>query len=103
MRHFAGIELGDDRVPDETTILNFRRLLETHALTEKLFAGLNRQLADQGITLRAGTLSSSRSARTTCCGTASSWSPRSAARRLAGGRCSTTGGSPAVTRAGLCT
>jgi transposase, IS5 family len=30
MRRFAGIELGDDRVPDETTILNFRHLLERH-------------------------------------------------------------------------
>ena len=30
MRQFAGIELGDDRIPDETTILNFRHLLEKH-------------------------------------------------------------------------
>jgi len=37
MRQFAGIELGDDRMPDETTILNFRHLLEKHQLTEKLF------------------------------------------------------------------
>jgi len=56
MRHFAGIELGDDRIPDETTILNFRHLLEKHRLTEKLFAEVNRHLADQGITLRSGTL-----------------------------------------------
>ena len=34
MRGFAGLELGDDRIPDETTILNFRHLLEQHALTE---------------------------------------------------------------------
>lgn len=56
MRRFAGIELGDDRIPDETTILNFRHLLETHALTERLFVEVNRHLADQGITLRSGTL-----------------------------------------------
>jgi len=56
MRHFAGIELGDDRIPDETTILNFRHLLEKHELTEQLFAEVNRHLADQGITLRSGTL-----------------------------------------------
>jgi transposase len=56
MRHFAGIELGDDRIPDETTILNFRHLLEKHRLTEKLFAEVNGHLADQGITLRSGTL-----------------------------------------------
>lgn len=56
MRHFAGIELGDDRIPDETTILNFRHLLEKHQLTEKLFVEVNRHLADQGITLCSGTL-----------------------------------------------
>ncbi|MCA0957398.1 IS5 family transposase [Mameliella alba] len=56
MRRFAGIELGDDRIPDETTILNFRHLLEKHALTETLFAEVNSHLADQGITLRSGTL-----------------------------------------------
>ena len=56
MCRFAGIELGDDRIPDETTILNFRHLLEKHRLTEKLFAEVNRHLADQGITLCSGTL-----------------------------------------------
>ena len=56
MRQFAGIELGDDRIPDETTILNFRHLLEQHQLTEKLFAEVNRHLTDQGITLCSGTL-----------------------------------------------
>lgn len=34
MRRFAGTELGDDRIPDETTILNFRRFLERQGLTE---------------------------------------------------------------------
>jgi IS5 family transposase len=56
MRRFAGIELGDDRIPDETTILNFRHLLETHALTERLFGEVNKHLADHGITLCSGTL-----------------------------------------------
>src|SRR6056297_1809413 len=56
MRQFTGIELGDDRIPDETTILNFRHLLEKHRLTEKLFVEVNTHLADQGITLRSGTL-----------------------------------------------
>jgi IS5 family transposase len=37
MRRFAGIELGDDRIPDETTILNFRHLLERLELTETIF------------------------------------------------------------------
>ena len=56
MRRFAGIELGDDRIPDETTILNFRHLLERHGLTEAIFADVNAHLADRGITLRSGTL-----------------------------------------------
>jgi IS5 family transposase len=56
MRQFAGIELGDDRIPDETTIPNFRHLLEKHRLTEQLFVEVNSHLADQGITLRSGTL-----------------------------------------------
>ena len=56
MRRFAGIELGDDRIPDETTILNFRHLLERHGLTEAIFTEVNAHLADKGITLRSGTL-----------------------------------------------
>jgi IS5 family transposase len=46
----------DDRIPDETTILNFRHLLERHGLTEAIFAEVNAHLADKGITLRSGTL-----------------------------------------------
>jgi len=56
MRRFAGIELGDDRIPDETTILNFRHLLERHGLTEAIFADVNAHLSDKRITLRSGTL-----------------------------------------------
>ena len=56
MRRFAGIELGDDRIPDETTILNFRHLLERHGLTEAIFAEVNAYLAEKGMTLRSGTL-----------------------------------------------
>ena len=56
MRRFAGIELGDDRIPDETTILNFRHLLGRHGLTQAIFADVNAHLADMGITLRSGTL-----------------------------------------------
>lgn len=56
MRRFAGFELGDDRIPDETTILNFRHLPEGHGLTEAIFADVNAHLADKGITLRSGTL-----------------------------------------------
>ncbi len=56
MRRFAGIELGEDGIPNETTILNFRHLLERHGLTEANFADVSAHLADKGITLRSGTL-----------------------------------------------
>lgn len=56
MRRFAEIELGDDRILDETTILNFRHLLGRHGLTDAIFAEVNAHLADKGITLRSGTL-----------------------------------------------
>jgi len=56
MRRFAGIELGDDRIPDETTILHFRHLLERHDLAEALFEEVNAYLEEKGIGLRAGTL-----------------------------------------------
>ena len=38
MRRFAGIELAEDAMPDESTILRFRHLLEQHQLTEQIFA-----------------------------------------------------------------
>lgn len=56
MRWFAGLELGDDRIPDETTILNFRHQLERHALSEAIFSEVNAYLAENGMTLRSGTL-----------------------------------------------
>jgi len=38
MRRFAGIELAEDAIPDESTILRFRHLLERHGFTEQIFA-----------------------------------------------------------------
>jgi IS5 family transposase len=40
MRTFAGLGLGRDTVPDETTILNFRHLLEAHELTKVIFVAI---------------------------------------------------------------
>lgn len=54
MRRFAGITL--DTVPDETTILNFRHLLERHNLGEKLFNKINRYLEKQGLSFTEGTI-----------------------------------------------
>lgn len=56
MRRFCGIELSDNAVPDETTILHFRRLLERYQLTEAIFQAVNRLLADQHLLLKSGTL-----------------------------------------------
>ena len=42
MRAFAGLELGRDAIPDETTILNFRHLLEAHDLTKAIFDAVAR-------------------------------------------------------------
>ncbi len=55
MRRFARIG-GLDAIPDETTILNFRRLLETHGLAEKRFKQVNAHLQRKGLSLRSGTI-----------------------------------------------
>ena len=41
MRRFARVELGDEVVPDESTILRFRHLLEQHGLTEAIFDSIS--------------------------------------------------------------
>jgi transposase, IS5 family len=56
MRRFARVELGDDTVPDETTILRFRHLLEQHGLTSAIFEAIGGLLEARGLLLRAGTI-----------------------------------------------
>jgi IS5 family transposase len=56
MRRFAGIDLEVDVIPDETTILNFRHLLEKHSLTKKIFEETKQYLKDKGLLLREGTI-----------------------------------------------
>src|SRR6185503_12007469 len=53
---FAGLELGRDAIPDETTILHFRHLLERHDLTKAIFEGVAEHLAAKGELLRGGTI-----------------------------------------------
>lgn len=48
--------IGGDVVPDATTLLGFRHLLEAHDLTRKLFAEINALLAERGAFLREGTI-----------------------------------------------
>ena len=55
VRRFVGLNLSGP-IPDETTILNFRHLLETHNLGEKLFADINKHLDEHGLALRKGTI-----------------------------------------------
>ncbi|MFV1943541.1 IS5 family transposase [Pseudomonas luteola] len=54
LRQFAGLSL--ERIPDETTILNFRRLLEKHELAVGILGVINGYLGDRGLSLRQGTI-----------------------------------------------
>lgn len=56
MRRFAGIDLAADVIPDETTILHFRHLLEKHHLTRQIFENTKQYLAEKGLLLREGTI-----------------------------------------------
>jgi IS5 family transposase len=56
MRRFAGVELSEDVVPDETTILRFRHLLEQHQLTGKIFEAIGELLTEKRLLLKAGTI-----------------------------------------------
>jgi IS5 family transposase len=54
-REFAGLSLGD-RLPDESTILRFRHLLEKHKLANQILATVNELLQRKGLMLKAGTV-----------------------------------------------
>lgn len=56
LREFAGLDAGEDAMPDETTILKFRHLLEAHALAQTLFDETAALLAEKGLLLRQGTI-----------------------------------------------
>jgi IS5 family transposase len=56
MRQFAGLSLAQGSVPDETTILNFRHLLERHDLAREIFDAVKAHLQDAGLLLRQGTI-----------------------------------------------
>jgi IS5 family transposase len=56
IRRFVGVELGEDRVPDESTILRFRHLLETHDLTEAIFGEIRSLLEEKRLLLKTGTI-----------------------------------------------
>jgi len=56
LRKFAGIDIDFEGVPDETTILNFRHLLEKHELGKSLFDEMAGILTERGLMLRQGTI-----------------------------------------------
>lgn len=56
MRRFAGIDLMSDRIPDETTILAFRHLLEKHDLGDRIFKAVNVHLKARGMAMKKGTI-----------------------------------------------
>jgi IS5 family transposase len=56
LRQFVGIDLGRERVPDATTLLKFRRLLEKHDLGTALFFRVNETLESRGLKVGTGTI-----------------------------------------------
>ena len=55
-REFVGLDAGEDNLPDESTILRFRHLLETHNLSLQILATVNATLAAKGLLLKSGTV-----------------------------------------------
>jgi IS5 family transposase len=55
-RQFVGIDLGQEPVPDETTVCQFRHLLEEHELRERLFERVGEPLQATGLRLSTGTI-----------------------------------------------
>ncbi len=56
MRDFIGLDLAIESVPDATTLLRFRHLLEKHALIQRIFEEINASLGEQGLFMREGTI-----------------------------------------------
>ena len=56
MRAFVGVDLGREPVPDETTVCNFRHLLEAHELGKAIFDEVGRHLHQQGLKVSSGTI-----------------------------------------------
>ncbi|MDC1287761.1 transposase [Gammaproteobacteria bacterium] len=56
MRQFVGIDLGKEPVPDESTVLQFRHLMERHQLGDKVFHLVNEYLAQNGLKVNRGTI-----------------------------------------------
>ena len=55
-QEFARLDAGISRLPDESTILRFRHLLEEHGLGQQILAAVNAKLIDRGLMLKTGTV-----------------------------------------------
>jgi len=55
-REFAGLDMGEDHLPDESTILRFRHRLEAHNLSVQILATVNAMLTAKGLLLKQGTV-----------------------------------------------
>jgi IS5 family transposase len=88
MRRFAGIALITDRIPDVTTILAFRHLLEKHELGDQIFETVKAHFSERGMTMRQGTIVDA-----TLIAAPSSTLPRPQAERAGGTRTRTRRGS----------
>ena len=56
MRRFMGLDFAVEQVPDATTLLHFRHLLEEHRLGEKLLAAQNEIFEQEGWIMRGGSI-----------------------------------------------
>jgi IS5 family transposase len=56
LRQFAGVDLGQEPVPDETTVCKFRHLLEEHQLGGAMLETVNQHLQEKGVRITTGTI-----------------------------------------------
>jgi len=56
LRQLAQLSLTQGSIHEDTTIMNFRHLLERHDLASGILAVINRHLGDRGLSLRQGTI-----------------------------------------------
>ena len=56
MRRFVALNFFEEQVPDATTLLKFRHLLEKHQIGKKLFEAINGLLEANGCVMHGGTI-----------------------------------------------
>ena len=56
MRTFMHRDFNEQQVPDATTLLKFRHMLEKNKIGEKIFADVNKRLDNSGLIMHGGTI-----------------------------------------------